>query len=795
MSGKTYHMTPSACVVVTVAMLLISSWTHEAPAIIVAAQIGPAILDEMNQPPLIKGDDMTSVIVTGRSSFSDAQIEQLNSLGAVNSVIGEIVTLRLPFSNIWSLSHVDFVNRIDDGIAKPLLDVSVPSIDANLVWETVKDAQGKPTDGSGVIIGIVDTGIDWKHPDFKFENGSSKVLLLWDQTEKGTAPSSYSYGTEWTQSQIEAGVCTEKDTYGHGTHVAGIAAGTGAASGRKYVGVAPGSSLILVKSGRLGKKGWNFRFSEVLDGVAYIWRKAIALGRRAVISLSLGSHAGGHDGTSAIETGLDRLSSEGAIIIVAAGNSGDSKIHAEGRFREGESIDVRFKADTNETEFYIETWFLRSDVFGVSLTTPGGRKVQGPAQVSTSEGRVTILEDSTEKGKMWVVSFTSPEILPLDGWTITLTGKSITGEGAWDLWVGSYGELATGSGYEITSRKTVAVPGTARDVIAVGAYVTKMRWTNKSGEQRRYATSEKEGDVAVFSSIGPTRDGRLKPEICAPGKGIVAPRSSDAPVGASDPDDLYAIKAGTSMAAPHIAGVMALVLQHNPYLGPSEAKTILQSTGRQDERTGAIDSALGSMVWGYGKADAKSFVTNSSNVSSTKISARGSGYVLQYYVKVVSEFGNPRGSGWYDAGSKATISIESRIVIELTSVSLIYKKTTYFVFDRWIVQSYRSAPLNATPETMIIVNSPLVIAAEWRKVTITSLDWTTIMVLTGVVVTAVVIVILVVRRKRSAHMSASVKPSRGTDAQTVQFCMICGTRLEKDWRHCPQCGREVACGG
>jgi subtilisin family serine protease len=786
-------MARSACIAVTVALLLIASCTREAPAMRVQAQIGPAIIDEMNQSPRIKDDDMTSVIVTGFSNFSDSQIRQLSNLGTVNTVIGEVATLRLPLSNIWSLSHVDFVNRIDDGVAKPLLDISVPSIGANLVWETIKDAQGRRTDGSGVIIGIVDTGIDWKHPDFKFENESSKILFLWDQTQTGTAPSGYTYGTEWARSQIEAGACTEKDTYGHGTHVAGIAAGTGKAREGKYVGVAPGAALIFVKSGRLGKKGWNFRFSEVLDGVTYIWRKAITLGRRAVISLSLGGHAGSHDGTSAIETGLDRLTSEGAIITVAAGNSGDSKVHAEGKLHQGESVNLKLKADVNETEFYVETWYSRSDVFGVSLTTPSGHKVQGPTtQASTSEGRATILEYSTENGKAWVVSFSSSEILPLEGWTITLTGKSITNDGAWDLWIGSYGELETGLGYEITNRKTIGIPGTAKNVITVGAYVTKMSWTNKSGERIRYSTSEKEGDIAVFSSMGPTRDGRLKPEICAPGKGIVAARSSDAPTGFSDPDDFYCIKQGTSMAAPHIAGVMALVLQYNPYLGSNEAKMFLQSTGKQDERTGTMDSTQGSMVWGYGKVDAKPFVTKTSGTSSIRISAKGNEYVLQYYVRVSSGFGNPRGSGWYDAGSKATISIESKVVTEVINVNLIYKKTTYLVFDQWIVQMYRSAPLNATPETMILVNSPLIITAEWRKETVTNLDWTMVAVLIGVVVATVFSVTSVVRRKRLFLKSGSVKPFQGTEVQTTLFCMNCGARLRDDWRYCLECGREVA---
>jgi len=814
-----------------VAVLFLASSLHEASAFRVVAWVDPTLIEEASQFDHSEGDGLISVLVTGFSEFSPTQIGQLSCLGKVNTVIGEIATVRLTYRNIWPLASLNFVSRVDGSYAKPELDVSVPEINAKLVWETIKDAQGKSVDGSGVMVGIVDTGIDWKHPDFKFENGSSKILYLWDQTEKGVAPAEYNYGTEWTRSQMEEGACTEKDTYGHGTHVAGIAAGTGLAKGRKYVGVAPGSALIFVKSGRLTRKGWGFDFSEILDGVTYIWRRAVALGKRAVISLSLGGHSSGHDGTAPIEKGLDRLVSQGAVVIVSAGNSAAEKIHAEGGLRQGESINLGVKVGEDEEALHLETWFSRTDAFDLSLRTPSGRRIDGPTVwdgVSTLEGRVYISEDSTEKGKAWAVRVYSPKALPREGWTVTLTGKSIIGEGRWDAWIASEGEFTAGLGYEVTSRKTVSIPATAHDTIAVGAYVTRMRWTGKDGGSREYTTGESEGDIAVFSSLGPTRDGRLKPEICAPGKGIVAPRSSDVKPRDSDPDDFYTVKAGTSMAAPHVAGMMALVLQYNQHLGPSQAKSILRLTGRCDKNTGEIDPTKGSVVWGSGKVDAKYAVPRSLGMYSIRVSVKGipasmstkvlidgvekgsiagdasgifefedqvthtisvdriinasdttryavsqdtlkfsSGvmhtflYVVQHYVRVASRHGSPRGSGWYDAGSKATVSIEMRVLDDVSNVMLAYKRTTYLVFDRWIVEPSGSVSAESTLGVgTIIVDSPKVITAQWRVEITTDIDWAVVIILVCIVgATIVVSVVIVVKRMgRTTQRIFIIKP-------------------------------------
>src|SRR5690606_36571184 len=182
--------------------------------------------------------------------------------------------------------------------------------------------------GHGVIIGVYDTGLDLSHPDFRNDDGGTRVLYAWDQSaESGTPPGQvgadvFDYGNECRADAIDAGACPMVDAVGHGTHVAGTAAGTGAATGNgrpayRYTGVAPAADLIIVKGG-----DGSFSTDRAVDGVAYIFARAAELGRPAVVVLSLTTQTGPHDGSTAFEQALDSLAGPGRIIVAAAGNGG-----------------------------------------------------------------------------------------------------------------------------------------------------------------------------------------------------------------------------------------------------------------------------------------------------------------------------------------------------------------------------------------------------------------------------------------------------------------------------------------
>lgn len=670
------------------------------------------------------------VVLQGISSFTGAQIERIGALGKLNTVIGDMATVRLPPTHVSQATRLKFVTRLEIGYAAPTLDISVPEIRADEAWQNAAGFAEARINGTGVVIGIVDTGIDPKHPDFRFENGSSKIRYLWDQTTSGVPPAGYSYGTEWTKEQIDAGVCSSKDQIGHGTHVAGIASGTGRSGGR-YVGVAPGSSLIIVKSGVLTRKGWRFRWAEVIDGVNYIWQRAKTLGKRAVVNLSLGGNAGGHDGSSSVEKALDRFISEGLVVVVSAGNEGGRRTHAEGSLEEGESITLAVEPSNDEDEIYVEIWHSMLDDISVSVRTPNGQTIGASTSasgISIPNGTVHLAQDVAEIGKAWKLRVSSSSNLTSDKWLVSVRGRSISDGGRWDAWLSTKGQFLVGDGYEISRYKTITVPGTARSVITVGAYVTRVRWTAKNGTEQRYTTDENVGDIASFSSFGPTRDGRLKPEIAAPGKGIISARSTDSPASDSDPDAAYSIKQGTSMAAPHITGVVALIMQRNPSVSSSAVKEILRMTARQDSHTAEINMS-GSCIWGFGKPNAEEAVTTSSVRYAVTLLLRGTPPSTTFEIVINGARrtvapGEESLTFEASAGSTLSVSIGRTASSESRRVYVFYKKASKYVFARWVVESGGLEPVTFRNESMeLVVDSQKTIAIEWHEQSEIEFDW------------------------------------------------------------------------
>ena len=280
-------------------------------AAIKAAKEQKGLREREPLPAVIGGVIMTE------SALTEEQMQQLESLGVeVRSRMGTVTTVNMPKDRIHEIAALDFVRFIEGPKpARMHLDVAVPEMGAPIAW-----AQGYT--GKDVIIGIVDTGIDWKHGDFWFDEAktNSKILYIWDQTDNtGPAPLPYSYGTEWTKADIEAGTCTETDYDGHGTYVAGIAASSGKETGN-YTGVAPDANIVFVKY-----TGW---VDNYIDGWNYIIQKAQAEGKPCVISCSWGSLFNSHDEFDPWAQAADWCAAQGVQVICAAGNEGDWPVHA-----------------------------------------------------------------------------------------------------------------------------------------------------------------------------------------------------------------------------------------------------------------------------------------------------------------------------------------------------------------------------------------------------------------------------------------------------------------------------------
>ena len=279
---------------------------------------GIKAIEELRGPR--KGKPLPSVIggaIVTEAPLTEAQIQQLEALGVgIRSRMRNVTTVNMPTALINEIAAWDFVRYIEGPKpARMHLDAAVPEMAAPTAW-----AQG--CTGKDVIIGIVDTGIDWTHGDFWFDAAktSSKILYIWDQTDgTGPAPAPYGYGTEWTRADIEAGTCTETDDDGHGTHVAGIAASSGKETGN-YKGVAPSANIVFVKT-----MGWTDAY---IDGWNYIVQRAQAEGKPCVISCSWGSYFSSHDEFDPWAQAADWCAAQGVQVICSAGNEGDWPVHA-----------------------------------------------------------------------------------------------------------------------------------------------------------------------------------------------------------------------------------------------------------------------------------------------------------------------------------------------------------------------------------------------------------------------------------------------------------------------------------
>ncbi len=562
---------------------------------------------------LIHVEDGAGEAVAARILFLGGKIrrEQEPVLGAV-----------LPIKNISSLAaQTGVVYLSKPPRLKPLLDISVPNIKADKVHNPDAEQLPRAYQGTGIIVGVVDSGIDIYHDDFINEDGTSRILYIWDQTEDRTAPGgAYTYGSEYSQAQIITHLqgtpsVFEHDIDGHGTHVAGSSAANGR-SGDGYTGVAPKADLIIVKT--------TFDTTDVLNGVNYIFDKAETLGKPAVVNLSLGTHEGAHDGTDDFSNAIAQLVGEGKIVVAAAGNEGEDDIHA-GYTTTAAEKSTPFYFWGGSTFGYVDFWYdqpgqidVKVEAYTLSDTLIGdtGWVLMGGAPVTG----VTIQNGADTYGTM---DLDASEIqnphnqarhvrLDVDGSKIDSANVSFKlwtrGSGSFDAWIedGSFGTSSDGAAYSGNGEKTVALPAATANIIAVANYVTRRAWTAFNGQY--YNVSDTLGDIAGTSSRGPSRNEVLtghKPEIAAPGSYIAASLSDDA-VFWTDPSDMtpdgkHVFYMGTSMSSPHIAGVAALMLQKKNTLTPAQIVSLITENAVQHDIF--YDGPLPTYTWGYGKVD------------------------------------------------------------------------------------------------------------------------------------------------------------------------------------------------
>lgn len=573
---------------------------------------------------------------------------------SLSTVTERTAIVRVPHSRLGELETIPGVFRAELSLpTKLLLETSISETGASQVHgaDAPPYPKGSRT-GLGVVVGLVDSGIDLSHADFENDtDNTTRITHLWDQNDPGglTGPppeypcnSGRSYcGAEWNKASIDAGQARQTDTVGHGTHVASCAVGDGSATGNgrpayQYVGVAPEADIMMVNT--------FFTNDAIIEGVEYMFDRA---GKKAaVVNLSLGSQFGPHDGTSALDLALTDLAGPGRIIVAASGNEGDLAIHAEAVIPAGETRTFPLvigphtaQVGANNDFTWCEAWFDGNVSFSAESPNGQGLGPLGPGQdgqQNTSQGSIIIdntITNTVTGDREACIIFTDAiqNQVPVAGtWNIMATNNSATPVEV-DIWMG-LSTLRTGSGgladvqfsgETVSFSEMISSPASAEKVIAVGAYVTKRNWTASDNNTYGYSDSSiQPGVLAPFSSQGPLRNDVMKPEIVAPGIGISAALSDDIPGGVPANvrmrDGVHVLNQGTSQAAPHVAGTVALILQDNPNYDYDAIVNVFSNTARSDVNTGTVPNN----AFGYGKLDVFAAVGHAVPVKLLNLSAQ-----------------------------------------------------------------------------------------------------------------------------------------------------------------------------
>lgn len=500
------------------------------------------IFNEQFESDLLKLDIKNKFIKISNSygviflkNFKD--IESINNLKSIKRM--EYTTFLVPLANT-SPSAKNGVSAVEEIGAKYFHNNS-----------------NVPITGRGVIIGIVDTGIDYLHPDFIYEDDTSKILYLWDQSKEGNPPKNYCIGTEYSNNQINEAIKNKdtdlcKDEDGHGTMISGIISGMGKLN-QEYIGVAPESELIVVKLKKINNLYTN---AMVFAANKYIVDKANELNKPVVLAITLG----GNFLTGIVDRRISPVTyfSQGISIVSAAGNEGDTQTHASGKLSfTGEEKEVVIEIVEKEKNLQLQLWISKPDKVNVSISSPSGEISKEPPVVNYTESTGLFDLEGTEYTIRYnyPTTFSGQEFVQIhlknatSGlWTIKLKGERII-NGVYNMFLPNNVLLNKGTKFrESDPFYTINYPATNEDFITVGGYdsINKSLWKG--------------------SSRGDNLQGNQSPDIVAPSVNIIAPY----------PNNSYGTITGTSAGSAHVVGAIALYLQYTLVDGNYKQKAYSQ---------------------------------------------------------------------------------------------------------------------------------------------------------------------------------------------------------------------------
>ena len=589
---------------------------------------------------------------------------QMKAAGAVvRSKLGQQATVSIPADSVPALERIEGVLRIDSGHKGRLkTDKARQATGVSLLNGPTLPDGATLYSGKGVNICLIDVGIDFQHPAFKDSLGRSRIKCVYlnnsDEGRKFTVsdPEAGDYtfpGSVFDTPELIASLTTDVSGEYHGTHTAAIAAGTLSPQG--FGGMAPDADLVLIPAGYFDEDLYDDEEDVIEEALAFAVAYANQSDQPTVLSTSMNSHAGAHDGSSSVTQAIE-AASESLIPVFSAGNEGGYPIHLYQKFTsDKKSVKTLMLGITDDYSGRHEmmnminvTGITRTgSQVSVQLTLKSVSKIGSLKTVWQSEpvtatlggdmeSQIVSSDDDTTLGKYFdgevalaagdngdgrlAVSVmaeggTDPTgMILMYLFELTISGEDGTEIDLWDDYAGFGGRNYIGlSGYEDGDSDISGGDWTSTDrVVSVGAYCTNTLQRNYDGTTTDTSKPEDEdeepfvlGDIAWFSSYGESFNGVAQPTVCAPGVNIVSAMSQYVIGDNADESMLwqggaYTAESGTSMACPVVAGIVALWLEADPSLSLDEVKEVMANSSDNDSYTSGNP-----IRWGYGKINAK----------------------------------------------------------------------------------------------------------------------------------------------------------------------------------------------
>ena len=524
--------------------------------------------------------------------FPDSTVQIINSILAFVHVPVSFITQDIIYRMGYSVMPTCF------GI------ISESSLEASGVFR-LRNIPVFNLRGQGVIIGIIDTGVDYTNPILQYADNTTRIVTIWDQTiVSDNPPLNMAYGTEYTREQINEALQNEDplsvvpshDDNGHGTMLAGISGGNQVAESN-FFGVAPDVEFAVVKLKPAKKYLRDFFFishdavcfqeTDIFQGMSYLFDLSIRLGRPMVICVAIGSSQGAHDGLGTLSTYVSGIASATGIgMVIAAGNEGNARRHYSGRADPTTGYDtVELNVAENEPGFSMELWGSAPDIYSIDILTPTGEYIPRIAAGRDEHRVITFIFEAT------IIYVDYQMVEAQSGEQLILVRFDKPSPGIWRFNVYERGGLNLGFNIWLPMERFIS-DGTY--FIRSDPFTTILTLGNAVSPLAVTAYNDADDSLYLNSSRGYTRINRIKPEVAAPGVNVIGPTL----------DGGFVPYTGTSISAAHTSGIAALIYEwaiikgNLPAMSTVEMKNLIVRGARRD-----MNVAYPNRDWGYGILD------------------------------------------------------------------------------------------------------------------------------------------------------------------------------------------------